>query len=62
LTGYLAKSLVFLEFWLGVKNLHKLAIFFKNFQNRTLVLLEIANFSKILLVNLGFGRSVTKSC
>jgi hypothetical protein len=40
LTGVLAKSLVFLEFWLGVKKLWKLAISFKNFQNGALVLLE----------------------
>jgi hypothetical protein len=40
----------------------KLTVFFKNFHNRTLVLLEVANFSKILLVNLGFGRSLAKSC
>ena len=116
--------MVFLEFWLGVKNLEKLVIFFQkfpksnlgfawnckffknfawiwpfflpplNFSGKTrfyssfvhqffakilefpkfralfgkkfgefcLKMVKIANFSKILLVNLCFGRSVAKSC
>ncbi len=46
----------------GPKTAKNRQFFFKNFQNQSLVLLEVANFSKILLVNLGYGRSLAKSC
>ena len=50
---FLAKTLNFLK---------KHALFGKKFEEFALKVMKIKRFSKILLVNLGFGRSVTKSC
>jgi len=57
---FFAKILEFPKnFFFPLKNLRFLA---KSLENLGLKTKEIKNFTKILLVNLGFGRSLAKSC